>query len=164
MEINSEMNANIIISSISKTKKSKKSTKILRIEDSEQLYIDNTIKEKCKINEEFNTIEYDKCENLYNKNVDLNTLYNDNNGLKYLLIRAFSKEDFINFDKEFDKKKSINKLRVQTFIEKNIEDIIIYIISKKMPLEKEYVNILSIELSKMCLQSSSLLSFFRNIH
>lgn len=155
MEVNPETNIDIVVSSISKTKKSKKQPKILVIEDEDQDNSVNVIKEDDIINEEIYITQYDKCEKLYNKNVDLNTLYNDKNGLKYLLIRSFSKADFINFDKTFDKKKSIDKLRIQTFIQKNTEEIICYIISKKTPLEKEYTNMLSSELSTMCLQSSS---------
>ena len=36
--------------------------------------------------------EFDICENLYNKNTDLNTLYNNPNGIKYLMIRSFAKD------------------------------------------------------------------------
>jgi len=155
MEVKPETNLDIVMSSVSKTKKSKKQPKLLVIEDEDQDNSVNIIKEDDIINEETYITQYNNCEKLYNKNVDLNTLYNDKNGLKYLLIRSFSKEDFINFDKTFDKKKSIDKLRLQTFIQKNIQEIICYIISKKTPLEKEYVNMLSSELSTMCLQSSS---------
>jgi len=155
MEVNLETNVNIVVCSVSKTKKSKEQPKLLVIEDEDKDNNVNVIKDYDIINEEIYITQYDKCEKLYNKNVDLNELYNDKNGLKYLLIRSFSKEDFINFDKTFDKKKSIYKLRIQTFIQKNIEEIICYIISKKTPLEKEYANMLSIELTTMCLQSSS---------
>ena len=35
--------------------------------------------------------EFELCEKLYNKNNDLNVLYNNPNGIKYLMIRSLLK-------------------------------------------------------------------------
>ena len=49
-------------------------------------------------------VEFEVCEKLYNKNNDLNTLYNNPNGIKYLMIRSFAKDDLVEISKEKDKK------------------------------------------------------------
>lgn len=49
-------------------------------------------------------VEFELCEKLYNKNNDLNTLYNNPNGIKYLMIRSFAKGDLVEISKEKDKK------------------------------------------------------------
>lgn len=95
------------------------------------------------------------CEKLYNKNSDLNKLYDDPNGIKYLIIRSFTKENLIQVCKIFDKKANIDTLRDHIFTNVCLKDIIEYTISKKVSLSQEYVEELSSELSRMCLQSSS---------
>jgi len=47
--------------------------------------------------------EFDVCEKLYNKNNDLNTLYSNPNGIKYLMIRSFAKDDLVEISKEKNK-------------------------------------------------------------
>lgn len=99
--------------------------------------------------------EFDLCEKLYNKNNDLNTLYNNPNGIKYLMIRSFAKEDLIEIGKVSDKKITIDTLRVNIFTSVNLDDIIEYTLGKKSPLPAKYIDDLSSELSKMCVESSS---------
>lgn len=99
--------------------------------------------------------EFELCEKLYNKNNDLNILYNNPNGIKYLMIRSFAKDDLIEISKEKDKKIKIEILRINIFTTIDIESIIQYILSKKKPLPIDYVNKLSLELSKICIESSS---------
>lgn len=103
----------------------------------------------------FTSIEFELCEKLYNKNNDLNALYNNPNGIKYLMIRSFAKDDLIKISKEKDKKINIEILRINIFTTIDIESIIQYILSKKKPLPIDYVNKLSLELSKICIESSS---------
>jgi hypothetical protein len=99
--------------------------------------------------------DFEICEKLYNKNIDLNTLYNNSNGIKYLMIRSFAKDNLIDLCKTSDKKSSIDNLRVKVFIEFSIKDIIKYTLRKKLSLTEKYVEELSLELSKMCIESSS---------
>lgn len=99
--------------------------------------------------------EFNECEKLYNKNNDLNTLYNNPNGIKYLIVRSFSKDDLVEISKEKDKKIKIDNLRITVFTSISIEKIIEYTLSKKTPLSTDYANKLSSELSKMCVESSS---------
>ena len=100
-------------------------------------------------------VEFEVCESLYNKNNDLNTLYNNQDGIKYLMIRSFAKDDLIEISKEKDKKINIETLRINVFTTTDIEKIIQYTLSKKIPLSTDYANELSSELSKMCVESSS---------
>lgn len=99
--------------------------------------------------------EFELCEKLYNKNNDLNILYNNPNGIKYLIIRSFAKDDLLEISNEKDKKINIESLRIKVFITIDIEKIIQYTLSKKKYLPIDYVNELSLELSKMCIESSS---------
>lgn len=99
--------------------------------------------------------EFEICEKLYNKNTDLNTLYNNPNGIKYLMIRSFAKENLVDVCKSTDKKASIDTLRIKAFTNIHIKDIIDYTRSKKVSLSDKYVEELSAELSKMCVESSS---------
>jgi len=99
--------------------------------------------------------DFEICEKLYNKNTDLNTLYNNPNGIKYLMIRSFAKDNLIDSCKSSDKKATIDNLRIKVFIDCSIKDIINYTLSKKNPLPEKYIEDLSLELSKMCVESSS---------
>ena len=101
------------------------------------------------------SVEFEICEKLYNKNNDLNTLYNNPNGIKYLMIRSFAKDDLVEISKEKDKKINIETLRINVFTTTDIEKIIQYTLGKKIPLSIDYANELSSELSKMCVESSS---------
>ena len=99
--------------------------------------------------------EFDICEKLYNKNTDLNSLYTNPNGIKYLMIRSYAKDDLVQVSKNKDKKTTIDSLRIQVFIQTSIDQILEYTLSKKKPLPTKYAEELSAELSKMCIESSS---------
>ena len=71
------------------------------------------------------------------------------------MIRSFTKDDLVEISKEKNKKINIKTLRINLFATTDVEEIIQYILSKKTPLSIEYVNELSSELSKMCVESSS---------
>ncbi len=99
--------------------------------------------------------EFGGCEKLYNKNNDLNSLYSNPNGIKYLMIRSFTKNDLTEISKEKDKKINIDTLRMKVFTSVSIEKIIEYTVSKKTSLPSDYTEKLISELSKMCVESCS---------
>ena len=117
--------------------------------------IKNTVFEESEKEIILSEEEFNICERLYNKNNDLNTLYNNPNGIKYLMIRSFIKDDLVQLSNLNEKKINIDKLRIEVFINININKIIKYILSKKNSLSIKYIKELSIELSKMCVESSS---------
>ena len=112
--------------------------------------LDAGIKVIPKVKEEMNScgstltnVEFEVCEKLYNKNNDLNTLYNNPNGIKYLMIRSFAKCDLVEISNEKDKKITIENLRINIFTTTTVEKIIQYTLSKKIPLSTDYANELS---------------------
>ena len=139
------MNIQVSINKIQKVSEMNYSTKTISPLKAEITFDISTLRSK----------EFDECEKLYDKNNDLNLLYNNPNGIKYLMIRSFAKDDLVKISIEKDKKISIDNLRIIVFTSITIENIIEYTLSKKNPLSIDYVNKLSSELSKMCVESSS---------
>ena len=75
-----------------------------KIEKKPNITVIPPVKIEMTLNSTLTSVEYELCEKLYNKN-DLNTLYNNPNGIKYLTIRSLSKDDLVEISKEKDKKK-----------------------------------------------------------
>lgn len=104
--------------------------------------------------------DYYKQKSIYDKNKDMNILYETDKGIKYLMVRSLCNKEFLyEILKEnsisYGKKDNVNDLMVKTFTEIEITQIISYIYNRKEYISEEICEKMCSELSKLSMTTCS---------